>query len=151
MCNQFLERFGEREIACLTADREFVGNDWLGYLLKVPLRPFRICICENHQLKQGGQNLKAKVVFQDLQPGPHKVLRQKRQLWGHWVYITALRLEDGSLLIVATQSAPKSAITDYAKRWGIETLYQFFKVELQMLQSWCGVQAINMAGAYQLE
>jgi hypothetical protein len=25
--NQFLERFGEREIACLTADREFVGKD----------------------------------------------------------------------------------------------------------------------------
>ena len=40
--NQFLERFGEREIACLTADREFVGKDWFGYLLHNPLTPFRI-------------------------------------------------------------------------------------------------------------
>lgn len=82
--NQFLERFGERDIACLTADREFVGKDWLGYLLKDPLTPFRIRIRENHKLKQGSQNLKAKVVFQDLQPGQHKVLRHKRQLWGYW-------------------------------------------------------------------
>jgi hypothetical protein len=26
--NKFLELFGEREIACLTADREFVGKAW---------------------------------------------------------------------------------------------------------------------------
>ena len=58
--NQFLERFGERDIACLTADREFVGKDWLGYLLKDPLKPFRIRIRENHNLKHGDQNLKAK-------------------------------------------------------------------------------------------
>ena len=133
--NQFLERFGERDIACLTADREFVGKDWLGYLLKDPLTPFRIRIRENHKLKQGSQNLKAKVVFQDLQPGQHKVLRHKRQLWGHWVYVAALRLEDGALLIVATQVAPKSAITDYAKRWGIETLFGIFKTRGFCLES----------------
>ena len=41
---QFLERFGERKIACLTADREFVGKAWFGYLLREPLTPFRIRI-----------------------------------------------------------------------------------------------------------
>lgn len=133
--NQFLERFGDRDIACLTADREFVGKDWLGYLLKDPLTPFRIRIRQNHQLKHGCQNLKVSVVFQDLQPGQHKVLRHKRQLWGHWVYIAALRLEDGSLLVVATQSAPKSAIADYAKRWGIETLFGVFKTRGFCLES----------------
>ena len=43
------------------------------------------------------------------------------------VYIAALRLDDGTLLVVATQAAPKSALTDYAKRWGIETLFGIFK------------------------
>jgi hypothetical protein len=38
-----------------------------------------------------------------------------------------MRLENGELLVVATQSAPKSAIADYAKRWGIETLFGMFK------------------------
>jgi hypothetical protein len=46
--NQFLKRFGDREIACLTADREFVGKAWFGYLLQDPLTPFRIRIRENH-------------------------------------------------------------------------------------------------------
>jgi hypothetical protein len=124
--NQFLERFGEREIACLTADREFVGKDWFGYLLSEPLTRFRIRIRENHKLSDGCQSLKVSVLFADLQVGQTKTLRYKRLLWGHWVYIAALRLEDGSLLVVATQTAPKSAITNYAKRWGIETLFGIF-------------------------
>jgi hypothetical protein len=123
--NQFLERFGEREIACLTAEREFVGKDWFGYLLSDPLTRFRIRIRENHKLRHGRQSLKVSVLFQNLQVGQHKVLRHKRQLWGHWVYIT-VRLEDDSLVVVATQTAPKSAISDYAQRWGIETLFGIF-------------------------
>lgn len=125
--NQFLELFGDRALSCLTADREFVGTVWLEYLLKEPRTPFRIRIRENHKLKHGSRSLKARVVFQDLQPGQHKVLRDKRQLWGQWVYIAAMRLEDNSLLVVATQSAPHSAIADYAKRWGIETLFGVYK------------------------
>ena len=76
-----------------------------------------------------------KVLFQDLPVGQHKVLRHKRQLWGHWVYIAALRLEDGSLLVIATQTAPKTALTDYAKRWGIETLFGILKTRGFCLES----------------
>ena len=54
---------------------------------------------------------------------------------GQWVYIAALRLEDHSLLVVATQKAPQSAITDYAKRWGIETLFGIFKTRGFCLES----------------
>lgn len=133
--NQFLARFSEREIACLTADREFVGKDWFGYLLSDPLTPFRLRLRENHQLWQGRQSLKVSVLFQDLQVGQHKVLRHKRQLWGHWVYIAALRLEDGSLLVIATQSAPKSAVADSAERSGIETLFGSFKTRGFCLES----------------
>jgi len=124
--NQFLERFGEREIACLTADREFIGKNWFDYLLREPLTPFRIRIRENHKLNKGQMSLKVSVLFAELAIGQTKFLRHKRRLWGHWVYIAALRLEDGSLLVIATQSAPKSAITDYAKQWAIETLFGIF-------------------------
>ncbi|NEQ26054.1 MAG: hypothetical protein F6K28_44800 [Microcoleus sp. SIO2G3] len=48
------------------------------------------------------------------------MLKQPRLLWGHKLYIAALRLEDGKLLIVATQIRPDCAIADYAQRWGIE-------------------------------
>lgn len=133
--NQFRERFGEREIACLTADREFVGKDWFEYLLNESQTPFRIRIRENHKLDDARVSLKVRIVFADLAVGQTKVLRHKRRLWGHWVYIAALRLEDNSLLVVATQSAPKSAITDYAKRWSIETLFGIFKTRGFCLES----------------
>jgi len=81
--NQFLERFGERELACLTADREFIGQDWCRYLLQSPAPRFRIRSRHNHILGKGRQRLKVNAVFQALQPGQHQVLRHKRQLWGH--------------------------------------------------------------------
>ncbi len=133
--NQFLERFGDRQIACLTADREFVGKDWFGYLLLDPLTPFRIRIRENHKLSDGRNSRNVRGVFADLQVGQTKILRHKRRLWGHWVYIAALRLADGQLLVVATQSTPRSAILDYANRWGIETLFGMFKTRGFCLES----------------
>jgi hypothetical protein len=133
--NQFMECFGEREVACLTADREFVGKDWFSYLRESPQTPFRIRIRENHRLKKGRLSLNVRTLFADLKKGESKVLRDKRQLWGHWVYIAALRLEDGELLVVAIQSAPQSAIRDDAKRWGIETLFGIFKTRGFCLES----------------
>jgi Transposase DDE domain len=46
-----------------------------------------------------------------------------------------LRLEDGDLLVIATQSAPQSAIRDYAQQWGIETLFGIFKTRGFCLES----------------
>jgi Transposase DDE domain len=133
--NDFLERFRDRKIACLCADREFVGKNWFVYLLHDPNTPFRIRIRSNHKLSDGRSSLKVGILFQDLQVGQHKVLRHKRLLWGHWLYIAALRLEDGDLLAIATQTTPQSAIRDYAQRWGIETLFGIFKTRGFCLES----------------
>jgi hypothetical protein len=70
LVNAFLERFGERQIACLTADREFVGKEWLNYLLSDPLTPFRIPIRENHNLRQGKCILKVSVACSTPTLGP---------------------------------------------------------------------------------
>ncbi len=81
---------------------------------------------ENYKLDDGRRSLKVQTVFSDLQSRKQKVLRHQRKLWGYWLYVAALRLNDGSLLVVATQSAPTPAIANYAKRWGIETLFGIF-------------------------
>jgi hypothetical protein len=133
--NRFLEYFPERDVDFLAADREFIGKAWFGYLLSNPMTPFRIRLREDHLLSDGRRNLKIRTLFQDLQVGQTKILRHQRLLWGHWLYIAATRLEDGSLLVVATQSAPKSALTDYAKRWGIETLFGILKTRGFCLES----------------
>jgi hypothetical protein len=46
-----------------------------------------------------------------------------------------MRLDDGDLLIVATTYDPDTAITDYAKRWAIETLFGCFKTRGFCLES----------------
>lgn len=67
--------------------------------------------------------------------GKVKVLPNRRRLGGHWVYGAATRLEDNSLLRVITHQSPQSAITDYAKRWSIETLFGAFRTRGFCLES----------------
>ena len=133
--NRFLEIFAARKIDFLTADREFVGEDWFDYLLCDPCTHFRIRIRKNTLLDDGQKQLRADVCFQDLQVGQSKVLSNRRQIWGHSLYIAAMRLDDGDLLIVATDHNPDTAIADYAKRWAIESLFGCFKTRGFCLES----------------
>lgn len=75
------------------------------------------------------------IVFAHLQPGQTKVLSGKRLVWGRKVYISALRLNSGELLIVITPKSCPTAVSDYGKRWGIETLFGMFKTRGFCLES----------------
>lgn len=119
----------------MTADREFGDGEWFGYLLHCPRTPFRIRIRKSTLLGDGQKQIRSDVCFQDLQIGQTKVLTKRRRLWGYWLYVAALRLDDGKLLLVATDHAPESAISDYAMRWGIETLFGCFKTRGFCLES----------------
>ena len=63
------------------------------------------------------------------------MLSGKRLVWGRLVYVSALRLDDGKLLIVITPDSCSAAISDYGKRWGIETLFGMFKTRGFCLES----------------
>lgn len=79
---QLLKLFARTQIAYLTADREFVGREWIKYLLNQPL-PFRIRIRHSNCLDNGrGQAIKARVLFADLPPEQMRVLPKHRCLWG---------------------------------------------------------------------
>ena len=64
--NRFLEIFGDRKIDFLSADREFVGEDWFDYLLCEPRTPFRIRLRKSTLLDDGQKQLRADICFQDL-------------------------------------------------------------------------------------
>jgi len=49
--------------------------------------------------------------------------------------VSALRLEDGELLIIISNQKDSNAISDYAHRWGIETLFGMFKTKGFNLES----------------
>lgn len=50
LLSRFIETFGKERIACLTADREFIGKEWIGYLKKENI-PFRIRIRHDTQVR----------------------------------------------------------------------------------------------------
>lgn len=127
LLGEFLLLFPQAEVEGLYADREFMGEEWFEYLLDHAKLPFGIRIRESDKLDNGRQCLKAKVVFASLQVGQQQVLSQPRRLWGRWVYVAALRLKDGKLLIVASNRKSQQTIAEYGKRWGIETLFGCFK------------------------
>jgi hypothetical protein len=117
LLGEFNLAFAEAKVADLSADREFMGEEWFEYLLDHAKLPFRIRIRESDKLDDGKQCLKAKVVFSALGIGEQVVLSKPRKLWGHWLYVAALRLENGELLIVVSNRQAKRAIADYGKRW----------------------------------
>ena len=47
----------------------------------------------------------------------------------------ALRLEDGELVIIISNDSSTTAIADYARRWGVETLFSMFKTRGFCLES----------------
>ncbi|MBK6932874.1 MAG: transposase [Saprospirales bacterium] len=63
-----------------------------------------------------------------LKPGQTHLLSGRRPVWGCFVHLSALRLDDGELLILATFGAPQDqAIGAYADRWQVETLFGCLK------------------------
>lgn len=97
---EMLKIFPAAEIRCLCADREFVGQAWLRYLLLEPDLPFRIRIRATDKIKRGGKTLAAKVVFAHLAIGESQQLKGDCRVWGNQVSVEALRLDDGDLLVV---------------------------------------------------
>jgi hypothetical protein len=124
---RFLALFGRKRIQALLADREFVGRDWLSYLQRQQT-PFRIRIKQNTTIpNHWNKAIPAKRLFQSLKPGQVHHLQGRRPIWGCLVFLLALRLEDGSLLIIATTDHPEQALEDYARRWEIESLFAALK------------------------
>ena len=111
----------------MLGDREFIGGDWFGWLKKEGI-PFCIRIKKNTLATNSrGQVVDVNTVFRDLVAGQQRILPETRMVWGQPIYLAALRLHDGELLIVATDRLLADPIALYAKRWEIETLFGCLK------------------------
>lgn len=123
----FARIFGKNKIKCLYADREFVGEEWLGYLLKNKIH-FCIRIRENFPASNSrGRQVPVKSLFGDMKPCEQRVLEGKRLVNGIRLHVAGMMLPDGKLLILVTDEDPDLAVENYKKRWGIETLFQCLK------------------------
>ena len=94
---QLLKIFPHAQIRFLCADREFIGQAWIRYLLFCPLLAFRIRIRATDKIERDGKTLSAKVVFAHLQVGQSQRLKGVCRVWGQPVAVEGLRLDDGEL------------------------------------------------------
>lgn len=127
LIEKFINRFGKSCIAGLLADREFIGTEWFGWLIKEQI-PFWIRVKDNLLTTDSrGRAIKVKALFRHLPLNHELSLYGKRTLLGHQLYVAGLRLVDGDYLIVVTPDYPGTAISKYAYRWEIETLFSCLK------------------------
>lgn len=82
LIDRFYAIFPEAKVKYLTGDREFVGKEWLTYLLLEPKIPFCLRIRNSDQIDNGRRQLRASIVFAHLKPGQIKTLSGKRLVWG---------------------------------------------------------------------
>ena len=123
----FISGFGRDKIAGLLGDREFIGKDWFTYLLKQEI-PFDMRVKKNHVVTNSrGLEVDIDALFYHLSVGEFVALPGMRKLMGQMLYLSAMRLEDGQLLILASSDSPQDALTRYARRWEIETLFSCLK------------------------
>jgi hypothetical protein len=74
-----------------------------------------------------GKTVRIDTLFRGIKPREERVLYGKRRLMGQEVYLSALWLQGGDLLVVATDKDPGFSIKTYGLRWEIETLFSCLK------------------------
>ena len=122
LLEQFLGLFGRHKVRFVTADREFIGRDWIAWLLSEKL-PFRIRIKAGEYLthkdgreKRAGQWFRFRACACKDRP---------MELWGLSVFVGGKRLHrnrDEFLIVISSE--PGDLLGQYRLRWKIETLFQ---------------------------
>lgn len=123
LMRRFLRQFGAERIRCLTADRECIGALWLQFLHRHHI-PFRLRVRHNTHVpfRRGAGHHAASRFFRNAPLGVERLLHSPRRIWGLPVYLVGIRLAQEDVILI-TEAEPDTAISDYRRRWEIETLF----------------------------
>ncbi len=160
----FISVFGKEKIEALTADREFIGDIWLQFLVKNGIK-FVVRIKENNQhiSNSRGKFVKAKDLFRNLEIGK-EVTIHKRKLGknsGFLYSISALLNDKFELIVVVHIPDIENPCQIYCYRWQIETMFKAFKTsgfnmedthitDSRKLETLFGIMAIAFAISYEI-
>jgi len=127
LIDRFIKIFGTGKVKCLLADREFIGTGWFGFLTEHGI-VFRIRVKENFIVPNSkGIPVPVKILFRHLKCGEYLIIKDRRKIPGHHLFITGAKLPTGEYLIIVTNAEHMTALEDYKKRWQIETLFACLK------------------------
>jgi hypothetical protein len=126
LLERFVREFGSDKIAFLCADREFLGRRWVGWLVKSGVR-FRLRIKVDTLIANGrGEMVRADWLFRDCPVQKERRLAGYRSCLGQRLFVRGTRLAHGEFLVMVA-SDERAELTEYGRRWGIETLFGAMK------------------------
>ena len=123
LVERFLRHFGRQRLRFVTADREFIGQEWIGWLLREKV-PFRIRIKAGEYLLHADGTEKRG--FQWFACRSCGCKPRPMELWGLCVYVGGKYLHGTEYLIVISNE-PGDLLEEYRLRWKVETLFQAMK------------------------
>ncbi len=125
---RFIKIFGVKNIAYLSADREFDGYGFVQYLSKkkVPLR-MRVKVSMKLTSKKG-KLIKCGNILRTLRIGESLKIRGARIYGGVKVWVEVQRGRDSkeSIIVISSEKS-EQILVEYKRRWMIETLFQNLK------------------------
>jgi hypothetical protein len=153
LLGRFVALLGKERVRFVTADREFIGREWIGWLLEQGLA-FRIRIKAGEWLghadpAKGQKRGSDWFALQACRCKPRPMT-----LWGLRVYVGGKYLRGGEYLIVIG-SEKGDLLCEYRLRWKVETLFQALKgrgfdlescrlFQERRLSSWFGLLALAL-------
>ena len=132
LMQRYISLFGLSTIDCLTADREFIGEHWIGYLNAKGIR-YHIRIKENFYVTMPGNDRKVKAswMFNHLKLNQfayhNNIVKVNKQL----CYISGSKVMNKKgkpeFQIIISFNKPCEADSLYKERWQIETAFRALK------------------------
>jgi Transposase DDE domain len=132
LMQRYFDLFGIKSIDCLLADREFVGDQWLGFLNANHVR-YHIRIRENFWviIPRNRHRLKASVLFNSLKINQYVFMRGIVYVNDQLCYLSASKVKNKQgvpeLQIIVSFNKPDEAQSVYKERWQIETAFRALK------------------------
>lgn len=127
LIQRFIRVFGKGAIQGILGDREFIGEEWISWLLKNEIS-FCLRLRENLLVQNTqGKKVTVKKLFQELNNSQIRCLRQRKTVMEQQVFLSGVKLDTGEYLILASDKYLKDPLGIYKKRWEIETLFACFK------------------------
>ncbi len=122
---RFMALFGKSAIKLLLADREFIGNQWFEFLVENDI-PFAIRVSDRLfvRLDDGYDGPLERLAT--TKGSRHRLMKARgcfagmQERFAGALCFGAVRLRDGTMLIVATNRNPRKALNAYKNRWQID-------------------------------
>ncbi|MDD4236349.1 MAG: IS4 family transposase [Bacteroidales bacterium] len=131
LLDRYLHLFGYSSIESIGADREFIGDGWIGNLIEKGVR-FFIRIKENMWVNVLGKgNKKAFWLFNSLQRNKAMNYRKIVKIGNNYVYLSGMKTlgknKQIEFVIIATYQFSPDSLLIYKDRWQIETMFRALK------------------------